>query len=135
MTTALKEAMEHVDTRQMHFTMPLQLEIARNASLANKGNYNGKGNFGVQAIQNAFGKGNGKGGGEKPQKGKGGGKPQKGKNNKSKSVTPGPEKRRICYSYNNNQGCDGSCGMAHVCQICLSPDHGKWDCETIKKKA
>ena len=132
--------MENEQTRQLHFTTPWQLEIIRNANHGGgKGVYGGgKGNpanFGVKAIQDAFpaGKGGKAEGGGKVKKVKGGGKKNKGAS-KGKSVTPGPEKRRICYAFNNGQGCDNSCGMAHVCQICLLDDHGKFECPTLKKK-
>jgi hypothetical protein len=130
--------MDNEQTRQLHFTTPWQLEIIRNAGQVKGAPGGGKGNpanFGVKAIQDIFpgGKGVKADGGGKVKKVKGGGKKNKAAG-KGKSVLPGPEKRRICYSFNNGQGCDGSCGMAHVCQICLQPEHGKNDCPTLKNK-
>ena len=75
-----------------------------------------------------------KGGGK--QKGKGGGKD----GNKSKRAKTGQEKARnglyrntpdgkpICFKYNNDEGCDGSCGRVHCCQGCLSLDHPLTKC-------
>jgi hypothetical protein len=134
MVEALKLAMDCTETRQLHFTMPLQLEIAKNMNTSHKGQYGGKGKpyqDGAKAIQDAFAPTKdqrGKGKGEKGKKKKGEGK------NRPRSVTPGPEKRRICYAFNNKTECDGSCGMAHVCQICLSPDHGRLDCKPKQGK-
>ena len=35
----------------------------------------------------------------------------------------------ICYAFNNNKTCKQSpCNRAHVCQICLSNEHGRLDC-------
>jgi hypothetical protein len=58
-------------------------------------------------------------------KGKGGGKfnSSKGKS-KGKGKNPSglqsrtPDGKLICYAYNNT-GCKGSCGMVHVCRLCL----------------
>ena len=138
MVEALKLAMACTDTRQLHFTMPLQLEITKNAAaqLSGKNQYGGKGKHdqGAKAIQDAFAPTKGVNKGNKG-KDKGGNKGKKEKSDKykPKSVTPGPEKRRICYAFNNNANCDGSCGMAHVCQICLESDHGRLGCKKVKK--
>ena len=36
--------------------------------------------------------------------------------------------RSIGFAFNNAEGCDGQCNRVHVCQICLSPDHGRNAC-------
>ena len=36
--------------------------------------------------------------------------------------------RPICFAFNNAEGCDGQCNRVHICQICLSPDHGRHAC-------
>jgi hypothetical protein len=134
MVLALKAAMDCDKTRQLHFTMPLHLEIARTQGRPAASSWEERPkpqNWGAKAIQDVFD--NGKGSGKKDQKGKkekgkGGGK----KGLKSKAPGPKGNKRKICYSFNNNQGCDGSCGMVHICQICSGDDHGKSACPTLK---
>ena len=69
----------------------------------------------------------------RPPKGnKKGGKKGKGKGEgKGRLASSTPDGRQICYKFNNNQPCDGSCGRVHVCQVkgCLGAhsklDHGK----------
>ena len=57
----------------------------------------------------------GRGSGGKGRSGKGRGKGRgKGKNPKLAFQTP--DGRNICFAF-NNEGCPGSCGMAHVCRI------------------
>jgi hypothetical protein len=63
------------------------------------------------------GKDAGKGGG-------GGGKQQQ----QQKLHTRTPDGRNICFKFNNpEEGCNGSCGFAHVCQVCLG-NHTKFNC-------
>ena len=123
--------MDCPEVRQLHFTMPLHLEIARNQSRPATSHNERQQNWGAKAIQDAFGIG--KSGGKKGTKGKKDG-PKGGGKKGLKSKAPGPNgKRKICYSFNNKQGCDGSCGMVHICQICGGEDHGKSSCPTLKQ--
>jgi hypothetical protein len=73
------------------------------------------------------GKPRGKGKGGKrggKSKGKGFGKSKKGRKAKTRSGA-----KPICFKFNNpEETCDGSCDMLHVCQYCLSPDHGRTEC-------
>ena len=72
----------------------------------------------------------GKGDPTKNPKTKGG----KGKGKGGKTGTKGglpvvsqtPDQRLICFAFNSPKGCDGSCGMLHVCRVkdCLSTEHG-----------
>ena len=53
----------------------------------------------------------------------------KGKGKKLKSRTPAPENKEICYAFSNKKACPATpCPRAHVCQLCLSPDHALVDC-------
>ena len=78
-----------------------------------------------------------------PKRGKGGGK-----GSKSQRTTDEPPKssvnklkvkmgkKPICFKFNNEgESCDGSCGMAHVCQFCFSTEHPKYMCPKNAKKA
>ena len=39
------------------------------------------------------------------------------------------EGKPICYKYNNRDAkCDGGCGRAHVCQLCLG-EHPRYSCK------
>ena len=49
-------------------------------------------------------------------KGKGQGKAVKGKNAANGLTSRTPDGRSICFAF-NNEGCDGKCGMAHVCRV------------------
>ena len=48
---------------------------------------------------------------------------------KTTDLCPQGAGKMICFSYNNGQPCKQTpCLMAHVCQICEQPDHGKSTC-------
>ena len=80
----------------------------------------------------------GKGGspGGSPGKNKGGGNKggSPGKKGKGGQIDAGRKKNKvegkpICYAWNNEgESCNGSCGMAHVCQWCLSTEHPAYKC-------
>ena len=65
-----------------------------------------------------------KGGRKGKWKGNNKGDGKKGGNSQTTGRTP--DGRMICFAY-NHQGCDGSCGMAHVCMIkgCYG-NHPQW---------
>jgi len=57
--------------------------------------------------------------------GKGGKSPQLNRN-KPKVRHGG---KPICFKFNNrDETCTGECAMLHICQICLSPDHARYEC-------
>ena len=68
---------------------------------------------------------------DKLKKGSGKGK-DKGRG-KSKPKTIGgfeviretPDRRLVCFKFNNGEECDGSCGMVHCCRVkgCMSTEH------------
>ena len=63
----------------------------------------------------AKGKGEGKGGDDKPPK--------------QKLHVRTPDGRNICFKFNNpEERCDGNCGFVHVCQLCLGANHPKHNC-------
>ena len=35
-----------------------------------------------------------------------------------------PDGRQICFNFNCDTGCEGSCGRVHVCRRCLKTCHG-----------
>ena len=61
--------------------------------------------------------------------GKGKGKDKGGKGNNNiggfEVIRETPDRRLICFKFNNGEDCDGSCGMVHCCRVkgCLSTDH------------
>ena len=65
----------------------------------------------------------------KNDKGSKGGKSGKGGKDKKRVKTMANGKP-ICFKFNNvGEKCEGACGMLHVCQLCLSPDHPRHQCE------
>ena len=99
------------------------------------GNHNGGGkNGGNRGGGNHNGGGNNGGG---SSGGRGGGSSKKKPSldtdyNKLKVKFGG---KPICFKWNNrSEGCmQGDCGMAHVCQYCLSSDHPRFQCPKSKK--
>ena len=128
--TALDKAMTDEETRSLYFTSRVTL----NANTPRRGaDPDEKGNNKIKAAyERGLNQGRQQGGGvvkDKVKKGGGKGKwvaqgfnrgKAKGKGNGKKGgfklVSNTDDQCPICYAY-NWQGCDGSCGMLHVCRI------------------
>ena len=114
MDAALQFAMKDAECRQIHFTTPWNQEMI----LQQEGAAAGGKPKGWKGGQNRSEPYSGKATGQNK-----GGKGKQFQPNPEHSQTPQGDK--ICYAFNNQEGCDGSCGMKHVCQRCFG-DHDKW---------
>ena len=134
LTLAVKKAMTHPETRELHLIDCLVLDRESSAPPPSSSSQYGplvlREGPGARSIPYAGGRGD-KGKGQR----KGWGK-NKGKMDRNKiakiidsftrrglvvcSKTPAPDNRPICFVYNNGGACDGTCGYAHVCQVCFA---------------
>ena len=121
MKEALELAVADPETRGMYFSTPYQIEIGMRSRPAPRSSpYQPQPQAAALAIQNAFGNGSkDKGAGKGKNKGKKGNKGNKGdKMQKRQSRCPST-KRIICFAFKKGEACDGTCGMLHICQLCL----------------
>jgi len=118
----LAEAMAAVvkdsELKEIYFTSPIALSSRKQKS----DTVQEESAYKRPKIDKGKGKGASRKGNYKGGKGKSDGK---GKNRLASVTADG---RQICYKFNNNQSCDGSCGRVHVCQVrgCLGA-HSKLD--------
>ena len=110
----LKRVVRDPELKELHFVSPVVLMSKRVKPTDDNSKplkvARSEDQFGGKA-----GRGKGRGGRGKGKKGRGKGKDKNG------LISRTPDGRSICYAY-NNQGCSGSCGMVHVCRICMK-DH------------
>ena len=114
MAEALSQGVKNSDIRERHFSTPLAVSSA------------------VQATQGLKEKHGDRWQPYDPPKGKGKGKKGKGKKGKGKQQemlhSTSPDGRQICYAWNNKkEGCKGGCQRLHVCRICLDPKHPTYE--------
>ena len=110
LAAALKSAQEDSVVKERRFTTPLSVSAASQSVGAARSR-----SPPVHQSASSASKGPGQKG-KKGNKGKNKGKGRGG----LFSLTP--DGRQICYAYNSQyERCNGSCGRAHVCQMCMGP--------------
>ena len=135
---AMRKACDSASLRDLYIVTPMALSGVR-APQNSKRNFEDL-NDNTSASSNQWYRGNkGRGKGGRGKGGKGGKGNKGGKGGRGKGGAPSQinfkklktkvGQKSICFSFNNeNENCDGQCGMLHVCQFCLEPDHPKHKC-------
>ena len=113
---SLVEICKDAEAKKLYFTTPLALGTKRRWPKTDKDDNKLRK---TQPREGGDAKGKGKGKGGDLKGGKGTGREQK-----DKWVWKSPGGRELCFTWNNGQECDGSCGRLHACRVkgCLK-DH------------
>ena len=147
---AIRAAMKDPETRQMHFTsqltagerrelgggpaVPRAPDVMPLAAPRGDGGAGGGGGSGSGGRGGSGGAGGGGSGGAKKRPA--GGTPKGQAPAKARKIHfKTQDGREICFKFNKARGCDGACGgRVHVCQTCLSDQHGMHACPKRKEQ-
>ena len=113
--TALKDATEDTELKELHFTSPITFAWAQRPAKMGRWETPGASN----ATSSAPSKGqSGKGKGGKAKGGKGKHQTTFLPGTKLELVTHTPDGQEICYRYNmKGKKCDNKCGRVHICRV------------------